>query len=127
VKLQTTTEVAATLNVTELAHLDAVLATYADLQAQKDAIEAQMATEKDVVMLILDEAGVKSVESSGYQVALIKGGVTGGRLSKAKLLAQGVTLAQIEMATGPSKPKKPYIRIAKPGEKKEWGGDEDAD
>lgn len=62
----------------------------------------------------LAESGEASLALDGYKVTLVQPVVA--KLDKMKLVALGVTTAQIEEATTHS-PGKPYVKISAPGDK----------
>lgn len=111
--LTTTQTTEVTIEPEVQAHLAGVLNTYTELKTQLDAIQTTIDAEKAVIKLILEDAGVDSVKAGGYSLSIVKG--TSSTLDKRKLMAQGVTVAQLEAATT-VRPKKEYLSIR--------GGDE---
>jgi hypothetical protein len=107
-KLETTITTEVEIAPEVQAHLAGVLSTYTDLKMQIDALTSQLDTEKAVIKLILEDAGVDSVKAFGYSLSIVKG--TTSTLDKAKLKAQGVTEAMLLAATT-VKPKKPYLSV----------------
>lgn len=79
--------------------------------ALKDA-EALAEKHKAAVAGIREEIGEQTVKVDGFTVTLVAG--TKSKLDKGKLIAQGVTTAQIEMATVVT-PSKAYTLITLPG------------
>ncbi len=91
------------------AHLVALLATYTEIKFDSDALLHQLAIEASAIGCILEEAGIAKTKIEGLSLIWHRGETT-STLDKTKLLAQGVTLAQIEAATT-TKPKKIYFQI----------------
>ena len=112
IKLTTekTTATAPTLDLSpELQQrLHAAITQYVGLAEQIDLLEELADAEKAVVMALLEEAGADKLQHSGAYLNVIRG--TDSRLNKKKLVALGVTEAQIAMATT-TKPKRPYVTI----------------
>jgi len=90
------------------------LRLYAELRSQREAIDAAMDKHKASIEVIRDEAGEQSLKVEGYTISLVA--PVRAILDKMRLIANGVTLAQIEDSTV-HKPSKPYCKISLPGEK----------
>ncbi len=90
-------------------HLDALLATYGELSFDIDLLSHQRDIERLAIGNILEEAGVDKAKAADFSLCWVRGATT-SKLDKTKLLAQGVTMAQIEAATT-TKPKKVYFMI----------------
>lgn len=112
-KLQTTVTTDITLDPTQQLQLDTAIATYTELKVMLDDIQRQIDQEKDVMRLVLEDAGVGSVKAGGVSLAIVKG--TTSTLDKAKLKAQGVTDAMLLAATT-VRSKKPYLMVRSAGE-----------
>jgi hypothetical protein len=69
---------------------------------------------RDSIGKLREETGEQSISLNGFIVTEIRGTIT--TLDKKKLIAQGVTVAQIEAATI-TRPKRSYEKITLPGEK----------
>ncbi len=94
------------------------LRTYAELKSQADAIKLAMDKHKAKVATLREEIGETNLEVEGFKVSYVT--PTRKELDKQLLLAQGVTIGQIENATV-VKPVKPYVKISLPGEaEREW-------
>lgn len=109
-KLEVTTTQTTTVDLAPVAaaHLSATLDTLAELKFQIDALQHLVDIERQTVQQYMDEAGVDKMQIAGVHLAIVRG-VT-STLDKKKLIALGVTPAQIEMATTTT-PKKPYLTI----------------
>lgn len=114
-KLQTTLTTEVTLGAKTQAHLEALMQNYAVLEDEAALISEQMDEEKKTITAIMEDAGVTTLRVDNRPVCLVKG-ATSSKLSKPKLLAQGITMAQIEAATTRS-PKKTHLRMGKVGDK----------
>jgi len=88
---------------------------YAELKDQFDDLKVLMEEQKDAIDAIRQELGEKSIGFDGYRITEVDGGTT-RTLDQKRLLAQGITLAQIEMATVET-PKKGSIKITLPRSK----------
>ena len=89
------------------------LQSYAVLKAEADAIKLAMDCHKATIREIRESTGEKALDIEGFKITDVTG--TSSKLDKKKLLAEGVTLAQIERCTV-TKPKKAYEKITLPGE-----------
>jgi hypothetical protein len=90
------------------------LKAYAGLKTELKALEAKVDARKAIIASIREDIGEQSIGIEGFQVTLVAG--VRSKLMPEKLIALGVTTAQIEMATV-TKPNKPYVKISVPGEK----------
>jgi len=125
-RLQQTAVAIATATVTEVHQVKLTpalrrkllseLRLYAELKLQMDVLKHGMEKAKAKVEGVLGEAGESNLAIEGFKTALIcaKGS---SKLDPQKLIALGVTTAQIEQATVVGLPKAPYIRIFVPGER----------
>jgi uncharacterized Fe-S cluster-containing protein len=77
---------------------------------QIEALEHQKNIEKLAVEGIMKEAGIKKMRFNDRPISWVEG--TTSKLDEKKLIALGVTLAQIHDATTIT-PKKPYLTIGK--------------
>jgi hypothetical protein len=107
-EITTTQKTAVVLAPVAAAHLSATLDTLKELKVQMEAIQHLMEIERLTVQQYMVEAGVDKMQVDGLNLAIVRG-VT-STLDKKKLLALGVTAAQLEMATTTT-PKKPYLSI----------------
>lgn len=94
--------------------LHSVLTQYNGLREQIDLLEGLADAERQQLQAILEEDGIDKALIDGFNVAIVRG--TSSSLDKKKLVALGVTEAQLAMATT-TKPKKPYVAVRKAGEK----------
>lgn len=116
--ITTTEKPVVTLKPRVRAQLLTELRHYADLHQQKKALEAAMDQAKTTIGALREATGETSLSLEGYtitQVAAVR-----AKLNVKKLIAQGVTVAQIEMATE-TIPSKPYERITLPGGRDDQG------
>jgi hypothetical protein len=90
------------------------LRAYAELKREQTAIQKAMDGHRDNIGKLREETGEQSISLNGFIVTEIRGTIT--TLDKKKLIAQGVTVAQIEAATI-TRPKRSYEKITLPGEK----------
>lgn len=90
------------------------LRAYAELKREQTAIQKAMDGHRDSIGKLREETGEQSISLNGFIVTEIRGTIT--TLDKKKLIAQGVTVAQIEAATI-TRPKRSYEKITLPGEK----------
>ena len=88
------------------------LKTYQELKGQLDAIKSAMDKHKGVIGKLREETGEQSIKIDGFSVTLVA--PVRSTLDKQKLIAQGVTMAQIEAATI-VKPGAAYEKISLPG------------
>lgn len=95
------------------ARLAASLDTYHELVTEKKILEAAIEVEKAAIGAVVLATGYEALGIANSRITYVRGVTT--TLDKGKLIAQGVTLAQIEMATT-TKPKKPYWKISGEGE-----------
>jgi hypothetical protein len=95
------------------ARLAAGLDTYHELVAQRKVLDALIDIEKETIGEMVTATGYEALAIAKSRVTLVRGVTTS--LDKVKLIAQGVTLAQIAAATT-TKPKKPYWKISGEGE-----------
>lgn len=107
-RLQTTVTTTVTLDTDQQLQLDTAIGVYTELKVLLDEIQAKMDVEKDVMKLVLEDAGVDSVKVGGTSLTIVKG--TSSSLDRAKLKALGVTDAMIHDATT-IKSKKPYLMV----------------
>lgn len=96
------------------------LNAYAVLDSQVKAIKEAMEMHRATVERYRQEIGAEAFEVDGFKIAYVQG--VRSVLDKHLLMAQGVTMAQIENAS-PPKPVKAYTKISLPGAK-EYGGGE---
>ena len=89
------------------------LRTYEQLKQQKAAIESAMEKHKTIIAAIREETGEQTIKLEGFSVTLVA--PVRSTLDKKKLIAQGVTTAQIEAATVIS-PGKSYTKVTVPAE-----------
>lgn len=94
-------------------HLAAQLDTYHELVTQRKILDAAIETEKEAIGAAVLATGYEKLGIASSVVTLVRGVTTS--LDKQKLIAGGVTLAQLEAATT-TKPKKPYWKISGEGE-----------
>ena len=117
-KLSTTAETEPDIELTEQQRAELVLnlSTYGKLLTQMDDLQADIEAQKAELNRLRDALGTNSIgiEKLG-RVTLVTGGTT-KRLMRKKLLANGVTLAQLEAATV-EKPKKDYTLVTIAGRK----------
>lgn len=92
------------------------LRVYGELNQQLKAIKLAMSKAKGNVKTALVDSGESSISLDGYKATYVS--PTRSHLDKQKLIAQGVTIAMLEMATV-TKPGKSYVKISTPS------GDED--
>lgn len=95
------------------ARLDAYLSTYQDLNEQLAMIQDALGIEKSKIGKILADHGYNNVNTETFSLYWTRGSHSSS-LNKQKLIAQGVTLAQIEAATV-SRPKKDFFTIREKG------------
>src|SRR5712664_1151708 len=112
--VSTTKEVKLTPRVTR--KLLTELKGYAELKAQRNAIDAAMDGHKAAIEKLRDETGEQSIALEGFKVSLVS--PVRSSLDRKRLLEAGVTMAQLESGTV-TKPTKPYTKVSVPGEK-EW-------
>lgn len=108
-KLQTTVTTEVTLDPTQQLQLDTAIATYTELKVMLDDIQRQIDQEKDVMRLVLEDAGVDSVKAGGVSLSMVRG-ATRKTLNPKKLEAMGVSKAMIHDAYD-IKPTSPYLMI----------------
>ena len=92
------------------------LKTYQELKGQLDAIKSAMDKHKGVIGKLREETGEQSIKIDGFSVTLVA--PVRSTLDKQKLIAQGVTMAQIDAATV-VKPGAAYEKISCPGNGKD--------
>ena len=109
VTVSTTQEV--TLKPSVKAKLLRELHEYANAKQLLEIAQTKVDKHKAIVAAIREDIGEQSISLDGYTVTLVAG--TKSKLDKGKLVAQGVSLAQIEMATVVS-PSKAYVLITLP-------------
>jgi hypothetical protein len=95
------------------ARLVATLDTYHELVMQRKILEAQIETEKAMIGEIVFATGYEALGIANSKITYVRGVTT--TLDQKKLIADGVTLAQLAAATT-TKPKKPYWKISGDGE-----------
>lgn len=110
-KLQQTEAPIAELQLTtsQRQYLEAALSTYADLKVDFENISHLMDIEKLTIGGILEEAGVNKTCTEYFSLCWVRG-ATNSKLDPQKLIASGVSLAQIEAATV-TRLRKPYFSI----------------
>lgn len=110
-KLATTTDTRTevTLAPGVSAHLAAQLDTYHELVAQRKVLDAVIDQEKDAIGATVLATGYEKLGIASSIITFVRGVST--TLDKQKLIASGVTLAQLEAATT-TKPNKPYWKIS---------------
>lgn len=95
------------------------LKAFAELKGQLKAIEHAMEGHKGAIAAIREETGETTLELEGFKITYVT--PTRSSLDKGLLLAQGVSMAQIEQATTVV-PTKPYVKVSLPGEvEKDYG------
>lgn len=92
------------------------LRVYGELKTQLEAIKLEMSKAKDNIEGALIDTGETSIALDGYKATYVSPVRT--HLGKQKLIASGVTLAQIEGATI-VRPGKSYVKVSTPGGKDE--------
>ena len=90
------------------------LKAYAELKTQRDAIDHAMKGHKNTVEGLLEETGESSLSIDGFKTTLVAG--TRKSLDRKKLIAAGVTQAQLEAGTTETL-NTPYVKITIPGAK----------
>lgn len=88
------------------------LTEYSRLGSEIEALETKRAKTKTAVEAVQVEIGAEKIDFEGFKITLVAGGVS-KKLDEKKLVAQGVTTAQIENATVYT-PKKSYTLITPP-------------
>lgn len=93
--------------------LSAALHAYGDIKQQIEALEEALAVHKTEIESIREASGATCIEQDGYKVTLVQ---PKDRLviDEKKLLAQGITMTQIENAKD-AKPVKAYTKVTLPG------------
>lgn len=116
--LESTTKQLAELDLAPrvVATIEARLSTYALLKSDLDVLKRQVDAEHDEIGRMFAEEGVTNARSATGAVLYWTRGARTRRLDLTKLIAQGVTTAQIEAATV-DKPKKDAFTIRLKGEK----------
>jgi hypothetical protein len=94
------------------------LEAYADLQMQEKLIRSAMDEHKAEITKLREMTGENSLSLEGFKTTWVTG--TTSSLDKKKLIALGVTMAQIEEATV-TKPRRGFEKITCPGQD---GGEE---
>jgi hypothetical protein len=89
------------------------LKMYQELALQLATIKGAMAKGRDDIDALREETGEKSLAIEGFKATLVE--PIRSKLEPKKLLAQGVTLAMLELATV-VKPGKPYLKVTCPGD-----------
>ncbi len=89
------------------------LKAYAELKAQRDAIDAALDSHKATIEGLREGTDETSISLEGFKVTRIS--PTRSILDKKKLLAEGVTMGQIQNATV-TKATKPYTKVTLPNE-----------
>lgn len=112
--LVTTTVQAVTLKPLVAKKLTVALETYQTLRTEIKALQAALALEQERIEAIRTSVGAPSFEFKGAKITRVEG--VSSKLDQKKLIALGVTTAQIEKATVYT-PKKAYTKITLPGEK----------
>lgn len=87
---------------------------YAELKAQRNAIDAAMDGHKAAIEALRETTGEQKILLEGFSVALVS--PVRSSLDKKRLLEAGVSMAQIEAGTV-TRPTKPYTKVTVPGEK----------
>ena len=93
------------------------LRTYADLKAQRDALDRDIDKAKAALDETLEAVGEPSIELDGFKLTRVEG-QTYKKLNEAKLVELGCAIAWIREATE-NHPKKGYIKVTIPGQKEE--------
>jgi dynactin complex subunit len=92
------------------ARIETKLREYGKLEQQIDKLNEELEVLKADLVDLREITGYKALDLPGFgKITLVDGGTTKS-LDKKKLLAQGVTMAQLEMATV-EKPKKGHTLI----------------
>lgn len=99
--------------------LQAAFKQYEDVSTQIALLEEQKAQVKKAIAAIRDGAGVTSLELAGYKTTLVS--PVSSRIDPKRLLAQGITEAQIKAATV-VKPGASYEKVTTP-KIKGWDGE----
>ncbi len=89
--------------------LEACLSTYATLTADAKLLQEQADLEKSKIGKLLADHGYDRVKTDEFSLTWVRGSTT-SKLEPNKLIAQGVTLAQLDAATV-TKPRKDYFQI----------------
>lgn len=121
IQVQATTTHTIKLQPTLKRKLLTELRAYAELDQQVKAIKHARDKHKDAVRTLRESTGEGSLTIEGFRITDVTG--VSSTLDKKKLIAQGVTLAQIEAATV-TKPKKAYEKITCPGAHADAGDDD---
>lgn len=121
--ISTSTELAPDVVLTPIqqARLHASMSQIAGLKDQIALLDEAITEEKVKLTALLAEASAEKLTAAGYTVRIVRGVSTS--LDKKKLIAQGITVAQIEAATT-HRPKKPYLDVRRVGEKASGADDE---
>lgn len=90
-------------------HLTALLSVYADLKFDLDAIQHQLDIEKMAIGHILEEQGIHTLKDGTFALTWVRGSMT-SKLDPKKLIAMGVTTAQLDAATV-IRPRRDYFQI----------------
>ena len=98
-----------------VAIIEARLSTYANLKTDLDMLQRQVEAERDEIGRMLEESGVMNARSANGTSLYWVRGARNRKLDLTKLIAQGVTTAQIEAATV-DKPKKDAFTIRLKGD-----------
>ena len=88
---------------------DILLSVYTDIRADYEPVKAQLDVQQAVIAQFLADCGVKGQDCEEYIMYWTRGSTT-SKLMVEKLIAQGVTKAQIAAATV-TKPKKDSFTI----------------
>lgn len=99
----------ARLSNDQLTLLEASLSTYGELAVNAELLAEQMETEKAKIGQVLADAGIDKDATEHFSLCWIRDAKV-KKLDPTKLIAQGVTMAQIDKATVETS-KKPYFQI----------------
>jgi hypothetical protein len=106
-----------TVSTDLLAELEVRLGMYAGLKADLDLLQEMVDNEKASIGALLEGAEIDKAKTDDFTMSWVRGSES-TTLDKKKLLAQGVSIRQIEQATV-TKPKKDYFQIRSAGKKGE--------
>ena len=93
------------------------LRQYADLKAQRDALDRDIDKTKAALDETLDAVGEPSIELDGFKLTRVEG-QTYKKVNEAKLVELGCAVAWIREATE-NHPKKSYLKVTIPGQKED--------
>lgn len=113
-KVEATTTEEVTLKPVVAKKLRTELNAYQEIKEQIKVLTAAADAHKATIGKLRESTGHGSITFEGFKITEVHGVQI--KLDQKKLIAQGVTTAQIEAATVTT-PKKPYEKISFPGEK----------